>query len=73
VVPTVSFVSEIFVDDHYADDGLRFATKGEALAYGEARAYGAFRATLSEEPVNYSWCGGKLTRVEPAFAPLYVK
>ncbi len=37
MLPAVSFVSEIFVDDHYADDGLRFATQAEALAYGEAR------------------------------------
>jgi len=58
VLPTVSFVSEIFSGDRYTDDGVRFATKAEALAY---------------EPVNYRWADGKLARDEPAYVPPYAK
>jgi len=73
VLPPVSFVSEIFADDHYADDGVRFATKAEALAYGGARTNAAYRATPSDEPVNYRWTDGKLARAEPAYVPPHVK
>jgi hypothetical protein len=61
----VSFVSEIFVDDHYADDGIRLPTEAEALAYGRTRACAAYRTAPSDEPVNYRWTDGKLARVEP--------
>ncbi len=70
VLPAVSFVSETFVDDHYADDGVRFATEAEALAYGATRTNAAYRATPSEEPVNYRWADGKLARAKPAHVPL---
>jgi hypothetical protein len=69
MVPTVSFVSEIFVDDHYADDGVRFATEAEALAYGATRTNAAYRSIPSDEPVNYRWTEGELARVEPAYVP----
>jgi hypothetical protein len=45
--PPVSFVSEIFAGDRYTDDGIRFATKAEALAYGKSRANAAYRATAA--------------------------
>ena len=73
VPPPVSFVSEIFAGDRYSDDGVRFATEAEALAYGEARAYCAYRATPSDEPVNFRWTGGKLIRAAPAHVPFYAK
>jgi hypothetical protein len=73
VLPTVSFVAEIFAGDHYADDGIRFATKAEALAYGRTRAFAAYRAAPSDEPVNYRWTDGKLAQAEPAYVPLYAK
>jgi hypothetical protein len=73
VLPTVSFVSEIFAGDRYTDDGIRFATKAEALAYGRTRAYAAYRATPSDEPVNYRWIDGKLVRAEPAYVPSNAK
>jgi hypothetical protein len=60
VTPPVCFVSEIFAGDRYTDDGIRFAPAAEALAYGRARAYAAYRATPSDEPVNYRWTDGKL-------------
>jgi hypothetical protein len=69
----VSFVAEIFADDHYADDGVRFATKTEALAYGESRAYAAYRATPSDEPVNYRWTDGRLVRTDHAYVLSYAK
>ena len=69
----MSFVSEIFAGDRYADDGIRFATKAEALAYGESRAYAAYRATPSDEPVNYRWTDGKLAQAEPAYVLSYAK
>lgn len=69
VLPAMSFVSEMFVDDHYADDGITFATKAEALSYGESRAYAAYRAAPSDGPVNYRWTDGKLARAEPAYVP----
>ena len=69
----MSFVSEIFMDDHYADDGVRFATEAEALAYGRTRAYAAYRAAPSDEPVNYRWNDGKLAQAEPAYVPRYAK
>jgi hypothetical protein len=69
----VSFVSEIFTDDHYADDGVRFATKAEALAYGKARTNAAYRATPSDEPVNYRWTDGKLAQAEPSYVPPHAK
>jgi hypothetical protein len=67
----MSFVSEIFSGDHYADDGIRFATKAEALAYGKARTNAAYRAAPSDEPVNYRWIDGKLAQAEPAYVPPY--
>jgi hypothetical protein len=67
----VSFVSEIFTGDHYADDGIRFATRAEALAYGKARAYAAYRAAPSDEPVNYRWTNGGLAQADPAYVPPY--
>ena len=73
MVPAVSFVSEIFAGDRYVDDGIRVATKAEALAYGKTRAYAAYRATPSDEPVNYRWIDGKLAQAEPAYVPLYAK
>jgi hypothetical protein len=73
VLPTVSFVSEIFAGDCYTDDGIRFATQAEALAYGETRAYVAYRATPSDEPVNYRWTEGRLAQAESAYVPLYAK
>jgi hypothetical protein len=73
VFPTVSFVSEIFAGDRYTDDGIRFATQAEALAYGKTRAYAAYRATPSDEPVNYRWTDGKLAQPEPAYVPPYAK
>jgi hypothetical protein len=65
VFQAVSFASEIFAEDHYTDDGIRFATRAEALAYGEARTQAAYRATDSDEPVNYRWIDGRLARAEP--------
>ena len=73
MLPTVSFISEIFAGDRYTDDGVRFATEAEALAYGRARAFAAYRATPSNEPVNYRWIDGKLTQAEPAYVPLHPK
>jgi hypothetical protein len=73
VLPTVSFVSEIFAGDRYTDDGLRFATEAEALAYGRTRAYAAYRATPSDEPVNYRWTDGKLAQAEAAYVPPYAR
>ncbi len=73
VAPPVSFVSEIFAGDRYTDDGIRFATRAEALAYGKIRANAAYRATPSDEPVNYRWTDGKLAQAEPAYVPPYVK
>jgi hypothetical protein len=73
VVQTVSFVSEIFAGDRYTDDGIRFATMAEALAYGKTRAYAAYRATPSDEPVNYRWADGKLAQAEPAYVPPYTR
>ena len=73
VAPTMSFVSEIFVDDHYADDGVRFATEAEALAYGAARTNAAYRSAPSGEPVNYRWTDGKLAPAEPAYAPPHAR
>jgi hypothetical protein len=73
VLPTVSFVSEIFAGDRYTDDGIRFATKAEALAYGKARTNAAYRAAPSGEPVNYRWTDGKLTQAEPAYVPPYAR
>jgi hypothetical protein len=58
--PTMSFVSEIFAGDCYIDDGIRFATEVEALAYGETRTNAAYWATPSDEPVNYRWTDAKL-------------
>jgi hypothetical protein len=69
----VSFVSEIFAGDRYSDDGIRFATRAEALAYGRTRAYAAYRAAPSDEPVNYRWTSGKLAQAEAAYVPLYAK
>ena len=69
----MSFVSEIFAGDRYTDDGIRFATKAEALAYGRTRAYAAYRATRTDEPVNYRWTDGRLAQAEPAYVPRYVK
>jgi hypothetical protein len=69
----VSFVAETFVDDRYTDDGIRFATEAEALAYGKTRAYAAYRATPSDEPVNYRWIDGRLERAEPASVPPYAR
>jgi hypothetical protein len=69
----VSFVSEIFAGDRYTDDGIRFATRIEALAYGRTRAYAAYRATPSDEPVSFRWTDGKLAQAEPACVPLYAK
>jgi hypothetical protein len=70
VPPPVSFVSEIFAGDRYTDEGVRFATKAEALvAYGKTRAYAAYRATPSDEPVNYRWTDGKLAQAAPAYVP----
>jgi hypothetical protein len=73
VLPTVSFVSEIFAGDRYTDDGIRFATKAEALGYGKARTNAAYRATPSDEPVNYRWTDGKLAQAEPVYVPPYAK
>jgi hypothetical protein len=73
VLSTVSFVSEIFAGARYTADGIRFATKAEALAYGKIRAYAAYRATQSDEPVNYRWADGKLAQAEPAYIPRYAK
>jgi len=73
VLPAVSFVSEIFAGDRYTDDGIRFATKAEALAYGKTRTNAAYRATPSDEPVNYRWTDGKLERAEPAYVPPHPK
>lgn len=42
MLPTVSFVSEIFAGDSYTDDGLRFATKAEA----RGRSYGRPTITI---------------------------
>ena len=69
----MSFVAEIFADDHYADDGVRFATETEALAYGESRAYAAYRAAPSDEPVNYRWTDGRLVRAGHAYVLSYAK
>ena len=69
----MSFVAEIFAGDRYTDDGIRFATKAEALAYGRTRAFAAYRATLSDEPVNYRWTDGKLAQAPPANVPRYAK
>jgi hypothetical protein len=66
ILPIESFVSEIFVDDHYADDGVRFATEAEALSYGATRTNAAYRATSSGEPFNYRWTDGRLAPAEPA-------
>ena len=73
MLPTVSFVSEIFAGDRYTDDGIRFATKAEALAYGRTRAYAAYRAAPSDEPVNFRWTDGKLAQAGPAYVPLNAK
>jgi len=73
VLPTVSFVSEIFASDRYADDGIRFATEAEALAYGKTRTNAAYRVSPSDEPVNYRWTDGKLAQAEPAYVPPYAK
>jgi hypothetical protein len=73
VVLTVSFVSEIFAGDRYTDDGIRFATEAEALAYGRTRTTAAYRATPSDEPVNYRWTDGKLAQAEAAYVPPYAK
>ena len=69
----MSFVSEIFAGDRYTDDGIRFATKAEALAYGRTRAFAAYRAAPSDEPVNYRWTDGNLAQAEPGYVPLYAK
>ena len=69
----MSFVSEIFAGDRYTDDGIRFATKAEALAYGRTRAFAAYRAAPCDEPVNYRWTDGELAQAEPAYVPLYTK
>ncbi len=69
VPPPVSFVSEIFAGDRYSDDRIRFPTEAEALAYGRMRTIAAYRATPSDEPVNYRWTDGKLARAEPAYVP----
>ncbi len=73
VPPPVSFVSEIFAGDRYTDDGIRFATKAEALAYGKARTNAAYRATPSDEPVNYRWTDGKLAQAEPTYVAPYAR
>jgi len=73
VLPTMSFVSEIFAGDRYADDGVRFATKAEALAYGKARTNAAYRAASSDEPVNYRWTDGQLAQAEPVYVPPYAR
>ena len=69
----MSFVSEIFAGDRYTDDGIRFATKAEALAYGRTRAFAAYRVTPSDGPVNYRWTDGKLAQAEAAYVPRYAK
>jgi hypothetical protein len=69
----VSFLSEVFAGDRYSDDGIRFATEAEALAYGRARAHAAYRATPSDEPVNYRWTDGRLARAESAYVPPYAR
>ena len=71
--PPVSFVAEIFAGDRYTDDGIRFATEAEALAYGRTRAFAAYRATPSDEPANYRWNDGQLVQAEPAFVPRRAK
>jgi hypothetical protein len=73
VPPPVSFVSEIFAGDRYTDDGVRFATEAEALAYGRTRAYAAYRATRSDESVNFRWIDDKLAQAESSYVPLYAK
>jgi hypothetical protein len=69
----VSFVSEIFAGDRYTDDGIRFATEAEALAWGKTRAYAAYRVIPSDEPVNFRWTDGKLAEAEPAYIPPHAK
>jgi hypothetical protein len=69
----VSFVSEIFAGDRYTDDGIRFATTAEALAWGKTRAYAAYRVIPSDEPVNFRWTDGQLAGAEPAYVPPYAK
>ena len=69
----MSFVSEIFAGDRYTDDGIRFATEAEALAWGKTRAYAAYRVIPSDEPVNFRWTDGQLAGAEPAYIPPYAK
>lgn len=55
-----AYAAEIFAGDRYVDDGLRFGTREEALAYARSRTEAAYRATLTDGDVNYSFWNGRL-------------
>jgi hypothetical protein len=73
-IPQLKGVNE----DKFVGNGLRFASKAEALAWAEHRQsiwYGCKagaqnrRAFKSSDPVNYRYVDGKLIAVEPECPP----
>lgn len=57
----MSYRCEVFIE-HWADQGLNFPTRKEALDYGHASKAGAtYRAVQSGDPANYRFVDGKLT------------
>jgi hypothetical protein len=64
----MSYAPEIFVENHWTRNGLRFATFAEAEErasdlYSRWTMAAGFRATEADEPVNYRLVDGELEAV----------
>lgn len=63
-----SFRAEVFIGGHWADKGLNFPTRQEALDYGRSSDTAAIhRAVESDDDANYRFVDGVLSRYTEVF------
>lgn len=63
----MSYRTEVFMD-HWADQGLNFPTRQEALDYGRStKAAATYRAVESDDLANYRFVDGKLVPYKEVF------